>query len=514
VLVRRALQRCELVVLQEAFAGTATAAYADVLLPASTWGEKEGTVTNSERCISRVRAAVAPPGQARDDWRIAVDFARALQPLLRPGIPDLFPYPDVEAVWNEHRQTTRGRDLDITGLSYALLDTQGPQQWPYPAGASAGRARLYEDGRFATDDGRARFVAAPYRPPAEVRDARHPFALNTGRLRDQWHGMSRSGSVPRLFGHEGRPVLRMNPHDLPRRGLAGGDLVELRSRRGATVLPLVADERVAQTQAFVAMHWGSEFVSGRAADGSALAGVNAITHGAFCPDSKQPELKHASVAVTRLNLPWRLSAAAWLDAAALTAVRDALRARMARFEYADCVPVAGADGRTGLRFEAAAAQPIDAALVDEFAALLGLQGASVLRYADPRRGRRRLLQVDGQGAAARIQGLLLVGELPLADWLGDLWRDQAPVAEHRRALLAPEPVAPQGLVPRGRQVCNCLDVSESRIRACLPRCPGDARQRLSALQGELKCGTQCGSCLPELRQLVQQVPAAMQTLVT
>jgi len=509
-LVRRALQRCELVVLQEAFAGTATAAYADVLLPASTWGEKEGTVTNSERCISRVRAAVARPGEARDDWRIAVDFARALQPLLRPALPDLFPYTDVEAVWNEHRDTTRGRDLDITGMSYALLDTQGPQQWPYPTGATASRARLYEDGRFATADGRASFIATPYKPPAEVRDARHPFALNTGRLRDQWHGMSRSGSVPRLFGHERRPVLRMNPHDLPRRGLADGDLVEVRSRRGAIVLPLLADDGVAQTQAYVAMHWGSEFVSGRAADGSALAGVNALTNDEFCLDAKQPELKHAAVSVTKLQLSWRLWAAAWLDGAMMTTVRDALRTHMVRFDYAECVPLPGADGRAGLLFEAAATQPIEAALVDELAALLGLQGVELLSYADPRRGRRRLLQIEGQGAEARLKGLLLVGEAPLADWLRELWRDQAPVAVHRRALLAPEATAPQGLAPRGRQVCNCLDVSEPCIRDCLAQHGGDAKERLTALQGELKCGTQCGSCLPELRRLVSQVPAAVE----
>ena len=256
-MVRRALERCELVVLQEAFAHTATARFADVLLPASTWPEKDGTVTNSERCISRVRAAIAPPGEARDDWRIVVDFARRLQALLRPDLPDLFPYDSAEAIWNEHRESTRGRDLDITGLSYALLESAGPQQWPCPERAPArdaraaiaapvgrvrlGTARLYTDHVFATADGRARFVAAPYRPPVEARSARQPFAFNTGRMRDQWHGMSRSGTVARLFGHEGGPVVRMNPHDLPRRSLADGDLVEIESRRGAIVLPLVAD---------------------------------------------------------------------------------------------------------------------------------------------------------------------------------------------------------------------------------------------------------------------------------
>jgi len=129
--VRRALQRAEFVVVQEAFATTATCAYADLLLPAMTWGEKSGTVTNSERCISRVRAAVTAPGEARDDWRIAVDFAQRLEARLRPGLPTLFPYATPESIWNEHRESMRGRDLDITGLSYTRLDVS-PAQWPCP----------------------------------------------------------------------------------------------------------------------------------------------------------------------------------------------------------------------------------------------------------------------------------------------------------------------------------------------------------------------------------------------
>jgi assimilatory nitrate reductase catalytic subunit len=135
-LVRRALQRAEFVIVQEAFATTATCAYADLLLPATTWGEKTGTVTNSERRISRVRPAVAAPGAARHDWRIAVDCARRMETRLRPGLPSLFPYDTenaaagAEAIWNEHRESTRGRDLDITGLSWDLLEAQGPQHWP------------------------------------------------------------------------------------------------------------------------------------------------------------------------------------------------------------------------------------------------------------------------------------------------------------------------------------------------------------------------------------------------
>ena len=153
--VRRALQRAEFVVLQEAYRHTATAEFADLLLPATSWGEKSGTVTNSERRISRVRAALPAPGEARDDWCIAVDVARRLEarlPARRLDGLTLFPYDSAESIWSEHRDSTRGRDLDITGLSYAALEQ--PQQWPCPEGATTGAPRLYTDGRFATADGR------------------------------------------------------------------------------------------------------------------------------------------------------------------------------------------------------------------------------------------------------------------------------------------------------------------------------------------------------------------------
>jgi assimilatory nitrate reductase catalytic subunit len=175
--VRRALERCEFVVVQEAFSTTSTCDFADLLLPATTWGEKNGTVTNSERCVSRVRPAVAAPGETRDDWAIAMDFARRLEARLARA-NTLFPYASAEAIWNEHRESTRGRDLDITGMSYAMLEA-APRQWPLREGETTGRARLYEDGVFATPDGRARFADVAYKPVAEAREARFPFSLNT-----------------------------------------------------------------------------------------------------------------------------------------------------------------------------------------------------------------------------------------------------------------------------------------------------------------------------------------------
>ncbi|MHB1438241.1 MAG: molybdopterin oxidoreductase family protein, partial [Thiobacillus sp.] len=238
--IHEALQAAECVVLQEAFADTETASFADVLLPASSWGETDGTMTNSERRISRVHAAVPAPGEARADWAIVCDFARRLLP--EKGAR-LFPYASAEAVFDEHRETTRGRDLDITGLSYALLDA-GPQQWPFPEGAASGQARLYADGVYPTENGRARFHAAPYRPVAEAIDARYPLHLNTGRLRDQWHAMSRTGRVARLFAHADTPALAMNVRDLELRRLKAGDLVRVKSRRGEVIVVAEASDSV------------------------------------------------------------------------------------------------------------------------------------------------------------------------------------------------------------------------------------------------------------------------------
>ncbi|MCX7902783.1 MAG: molybdopterin-dependent oxidoreductase, partial [Burkholderiaceae bacterium] len=299
--VRQALQAAELVIVQEAYRSTATARFADVLLPAATWGEKDGTVTNSERRIARVRRAVSPPGAARPDWEIVVEVARRLEKRMRPGEPTLFPFQRAEEIWQEHRETTRGRDLDICGLSWEILERDGPQQWPYPQGATAGTARLYTTGRFATADGKAHFVAAPYRPVAEEADARYPLRLITGRLRDQWHGGSRTGTVGRLFGHAPEPSIELNSAELARRQLAPGDLLQISSRRGTLLLPAAANDAVPMGQAFVAMHWGPEFVGGAAAEPA--QGVNAVTLEALDPVSRQPELKHAAVRVQRAALP-------------------------------------------------------------------------------------------------------------------------------------------------------------------------------------------------------------------
>ncbi len=502
--VRRALERAEFVVVQEAFSTTATCEWADLLLPATTWGEKDGTVTNSERRISRVRPAVAAPGGTRHDWQIALDFARRLEARLYPGRPTLFPYERPEAIWQEHRESTRGRDLDITGLSYPMLE-EAPRQWPLREGQDQGKARLYEDGIFPTADGKARFADVAYVPVAEARESRYPFSLTTGRLRDQWHGMSRTGTLGRLFGHVPEPVIQMHAQDMADRGLADGDLVHVTSRRGSIVVPAQASKEVGASQAFMGMHWGSEFLGGQAASGGRLAGVNALTTSAYCPGSKQPELKHAAVKILKAELDWSLLAMAWLPDGDALSVREQLKALMAQFPFATCVPF-GRE-RAGVLFRAAAYEAPAPELLARLEALLGLAGTDTIRYADPRKGQRRAMRLVRQGpgkeADVHLEAFLLAGDTRSQAWVRTLLQDSLPAQAYGRLLLAPGAKAPVAVQSRGRQVCTCFNVTDVAILGKLASCTGHADQRLATLQADLKCGTNCGSCVPELKRMVR-----------
>jgi len=519
--VSRALQRAEFVVVQEAFAGTATCRYADLLLPASTWGEKEGTVTNSERRISRVRAAVTPAGEARHDWQIATDFAQRLELLLaKPaaGQSTLFPYQDPQAIWNEHRESTRGRDLDITGLSYALLENS-PQQWPMPEGQLQGQARLYENGVFPTLDGKARFISPAYQPVAEARTARFPFALTTGRLRDQWHGMSRTGTLGRLFGHASEPCVQLHPQDMHQRQLKSGDLVHLISARGSLLVPVQASHEVALNQAFMAMHWGEEFVSGQSAQGERLKGVNALTSSVFCPDSKQPEFKHSAVKILKANLPWQLLAVAWLPESQLITAQRGLQGLMAQFEFASCVPFssgvnattsAGSSGgeRSGLLFRAAHHTTPNARVLEQIEVLMQLQGPDVLRYADPKRGQRRAARLVENNTHTALEGFLLAGDTSAQSWITNLLKESLPAHSYGRALLIPGATPPTPVLSRGQQVCTCFNVTDVDIQSHLKACSGAPASWLASLQNALKCGTNCGSCVPQLQRMAGQMAAA------
>ena len=235
-LIREALQACPFVVVSDCW-DTDTTALADVVLPAASWGEKNVTVTNSERRVSRQRPFRKAVGESRPDWWILSQVAS------RMGWGDAFAYRTSADIFREHAalsgfENHGARAFDI-GAFAAVTDAEyealAPFRWPAPAGAEQA-GRLFADGNFFTPDRRARFIPTPWRPPVAESDRRFPYLLNTGRLRDQWHTMTRTGLTPRLMAHQDEPFVALHPHDAMKLGVGAGDLVRVQTAHGATVL--------------------------------------------------------------------------------------------------------------------------------------------------------------------------------------------------------------------------------------------------------------------------------------
>ncbi|MCF8588311.1 bifunctional nitrate reductase/sulfite reductase flavoprotein subunit alpha [Gordonia liuliyuniae] len=285
-----ALEAADLVVVQEAFDGVETAAYADILLPAALWSETDGVMINSERNLTLCRPAVAPPGDSRPDWRLIADVGAAM------GCGDAFDYPDAAAVFDElsgfHNPTT---GWDVRGASHERL-RHGPVQWPAAPGCSDRNPIRYRDGdtlRFPTADGRARFLPRPFLPPAELPDDEYPVVLTTGRLAHQWHTMTKTGRVAKLNRLDPSSFVQLHPDTAAQHGVADDDRVVVASRRGSVTVPARVTTDIAPGCCFVPMHFND-------AAGPDLA-VNGVTSDAVDPDSLQPEFKACAVSLTRVS---------------------------------------------------------------------------------------------------------------------------------------------------------------------------------------------------------------------
>ncbi len=347
-MVRAALARTPLVIVQDVAGDTDTARFADLLLPAAGWGEKAGTMTNSERRVARLGRAVAPPGEARADWQIAARVAERL------GFGDAFAWRDESDVFAEHVALTAGRDCDMRGMSSARL-AEAPLQWPCPDASHSGSARLYADGRFPTKSGRARFVVPQVfaSPRAASLDA--PITLLTARGRDQWHTMTRTGHVPRLQAHTPEPWLEVSPADATQHGVGDGDLVRVRSDRGAFAMRAVVSDTLPPGVACAPMHWSDAFAP------DAL--VNAVIPVLLDPHSKQPELKRAAVQLERIGAS-DVAARAALQERRLCVCRDVSFATV--LEAARCARSVAAVGRaTGAGTVCGSCRPEIAALLPQ-----------------------------------------------------------------------------------------------------------------------------------------------------
>ncbi len=459
--VRQAIRDCDFVVVSDITGQTDTARLADVLLPATGWGEKDGTVTNSDRTISRQRAALPAPGNARHDWEIFAEVGR------RMGWRDAFDYLSPAEIFREHAALSGvagrlGRDFDISALAEigdAAYDALEPVRWPITATRDGGR--FFGDGRFFTPDGRARFLPVRQTDPATRRAPRYPFRLNTGRVRDQWHTMTRTGLAPRLSKHLAEPFLQIHPGDAAQLGLAPADLARVSSPHGSAILRVLISEDAAPGAPFAPMHWTGET--------SDAARIGAVIEAAVDPVSGQPESKASAVAIARFDAAWY----------GFTVARGKPRAPLPYW----------ARMRTdaGWRMELAGTEtPGD---WPRFATdLFGLDGTPQ-DYVDAQGGAARFAFYDGDV----LEAALFVAKTPVAvsrDHLAGLIGQPATDALAAR---------PGGNRPDpGPIVCSCMSVGQTAILGAAEAAGGDL-DRVCEATG---AGLTCGSCRPEVATLV------------
>jgi assimilatory nitrate reductase catalytic subunit len=469
---RAALKKCELVVVSDCIAVTDTTACAQILLPATAWGEKDGTVTNSERRISRQRPFLSAPGEARHDWWIITEVARRL------GHGECFPYQNPADIFREHAalsayQNDGLRDFDIGALaelSDAEYEFLEPAQWPLPK-AGQQIPRPFADGRFYTPSRKANFIPIPdlavvRHPPC----AEYPMALNTGRVRDQWHTMTRSGLASRLNAHTPEPFIQINPGDAGRLEIAAGGLACVESRWGRMLGRAVVTTDVRPGQVFAPIHWSETHASSGRID----AVVNPVTD----PISGEPEFKHTPVRVSSYKPLWhgfilsRMPLACRIDQYWVRIKGE----KFWRYELA---------GERALQWSELKASLFETPPEAEW-----------LQFIDTAAGRYRAVMIAGN----RLQACLFIGPdagLPERDWLSSMFETPLNDAQERIALLAGIPADRSRDV--GRTVCACFGVGLNTICNAIR----DKNLATAAAIGyELKAGTNCGSCIPELKRIL------------
>ncbi|CAN7626861.1 molybdopterin-dependent oxidoreductase [Bradyrhizobium sp. LjRoot220] len=469
---RAALDACDLVVVSDCMRHTDTTRHGHVLLPATAWGEKDGTVTNSERRISRQRPFLPAPGAARADWRTVCDVAR------RMGFPG-FDYASVAEIFREHASLSgfenRGaRDFDLSALS-ALDDrayeTLAPVQWPVTPDYPTGTPRLFETGGFFTPDRKARFIPVAPRPPKNATSREYPLVLNTGRIRDQWHTMTRTGKSPRLMTHTFEPCAEFHPEDARKVGLEDGALARLSSSWGQMVARVTVSTEQRRGCVFVPMHWNGEY----AGDGL----INALVNPATDPISGQPESKHTPVKAEPYLPKWH----AFI---------------LSRYEIERPEKGYWVSGQAGMCWRMELAMDERPASWRDWArAQLRAEQADIewIAYRDPSIGRYRYASIrDG-----RLEGCIFIAsdhKLVSRSWLTNLFAENTLSPKARMSLLTGQPLEAGEDI--GPIVCSCFGVGQRQISAEINK----GARNVEAIGQRLKAGTNCGACKPEIGKLL------------
>jgi len=457
-LVREALAACPYVVVSDCIADTDTSRFAHVKLPAAAWGEKDGTVTNSERTISRQRALFPLPGEVKPDWWIVTQVARAM------GWRDAFPYERPADIYREHARLSAFRNggqrlFDIgshAAISNPTYDEMEPLRW-------GGEA--FADGRFPTPDGKARLVPVIQRE-LDALPAKWPLTLNTGRYRDQWHTMTRTGQSPRLSQHRREPLAVLHPADAESAGIAAGDLVEVTTAQGTSIFRALLTENQRRGEVFVPIHWTDRQSSG--------GRTGLLPRALVDPHSGQPGFKATPAKIARATFEWR----GFLIARALPDEIPADYHTRARAGRGWVVELAG-NGDPARLVRAA------------------LPSGERIEIDDPARGSLRVAVLDRE---SRLTGALYItreGRLPDREWLISQLEagEPAPPIE----LVAGRPAAPRP--DRGPIVCVCFDVG---LKTIVEAVESHGLMSVDAVGRVLSAGTNCGSCKPAIRRLIAE----------
>jgi assimilatory nitrate reductase catalytic subunit len=463
--VREALKQLELFVVSENVLSNDTVnAGAQLLLPAAAWGEKEGTVTNSERRISRQRAFLPLPGEAWPDWWIVTEVARRL------GFADAFAYASAADVFREHAalssfENAGTRDFDLGGLamiSDAAYDALDPVQWPVRAGEPTSETRFFAAGGFFTPDRKARFVA-PDRPAlSEATSAAFPLRLNTGRIRDQWHSMTRSGQSPRLAAHLPEPFVEVHPDDARAAGLNDGGFARVATTHGSCILKVIVCDGQRPGSLFVPIHWSDATAS--------CARVGDLVAPHTDPHSGQPEAKATPAAIAPVSFSLR----------GFTRTRHSIMlprgtwwARVAVAEGSE-YRLATSHGPMVWHDFAYRTLVGDARLVEE------IEGRSY----------RAAAFIDGE-----LDGCVSIG--PADAPLPSIALSPADVADG--TMLVATRRAYDHIGETEPVICACFQVGLERIRKAIA-C--GAATTVVEIGATLRAGTNCGSCLPELKRII------------
>jgi assimilatory nitrate reductase catalytic subunit len=468
--MRTALGKLDLFILSENVSSNDTLrAGAHVLLPAAAWGEKNGTVTNSERRISRQRPFLPLAGEARPDWWAVAQLAKRL------GFAG-FDYKDAAAIFAEHAalsafENNGTRDFDLGGLTHMTpedYDCFEPVQWPLREGETSSRSRLFADGAFYTPSSKAKFIAIEPPQLAEKICEKFPLLLNTGRLRDQWHTMTRTGLSQRLGSHSAEPCLSIHPHDAAQAQLIDGGLARLKSANGSAILRVSITSAQERGAVFAPIHWSDETASS--------ARVGALVHRYVDPHSGQPDAKATPVAVT----PVEMTRSGFMLARARTPLpRDSYWAW-------EAIPD-GYAARINTNAD-------DAAWLD-ILRKIAPQDASLICFTDVgRRVLRAAFVANERLCAAIFLGL----HADVSHWtqLRDAWVANTLNASMRRLMLSGKSL--DGSHDDGPNVCACFGVPHGRIAAAIEAGCSD----VAAIGRSLKAGTNCGSCIPELKRML------------